>query len=181
MAPSVEGPPIISSRALRWSDEEVSLVWFFCLLHFIPSGRRRRRRAVACLCFYDVPADGGRRGTSHTCMCSHGPTIRLSKVLHAIISLVSGIQFQCCSHLPSLPFHRFAIVSRAIQFQHVPFPSFRRVCACAPKPTGKFQLPKHFQEPMRPRLTALPSARGFCTNIISEKPRTIIKIYLSCR
>ena len=129
MAPSVEGPPIISARALRWSDEEVSLVCLFCLLHFISSGRRRRR---SCCCLFvflcDVPADGGRRWTNHIYVF-HGPTIRPSKALHAIISLVSSIQFQCCSHLPSLPSHRFAIVSRAIQFQHVPLPFSRVPCS----------------------------------------------------
>ena len=43
MAPSMEGPPIISARALRWSDKEVSSVYASC------------SSAVACvLCLFGL-------------------------------------------------------------------------------------------------------------------------------
>ena len=62
MAPSVEGPPIISARALRWSDEEVSLVRLFCLLHFIYF---KWSSSSCSLCvFMMCRSGGGRRGST---------------------------------------------------------------------------------------------------------------------
>ena len=128
MAQSVEGLPIISARALRWSDEEVRLVCLFCLLRFISSGRHRRVLLHVVFFVMCRPTEDGDGPT--TCVprpddtpLESGVRNNFSCIWYPIISLLY-------SDLPSLNFP--SIVSRAIQFptraNTCLFPLFR-VCA----------------------------------------------------
>ena len=151
-----------------------------CLLHFISSGRRRRRRAVACLCFYVMcrPTEEG-----------EGPAICVPWPDDTPLESVARNNISCIWYPISMLFSPPIIalpsfcdrISRILNSNTCLSPRSVVFVLVLRNPQVSFNSPSISKTRCGQGYGLALGSWFLYQRHFSDKPRTIIKIYFSCR